>query len=329
MKAVVIERYGRPADVLRIAEVDEPVPKDNEVLVNVHAAGVNDWDWGLVRGRPLPFRMLIGLRKPKIKIPGVDVAGRVEAVGPGARKFRPGDAVYGDLSESGFGAFAERVCVSEDALTRMPNGMSFVDAAAIPHAAMLAIQGLVDVGRLRAGQKVLINGAGGGVGTLGAQIAKPLGVELTGVDSAAKLDMMRGVGFDRVIDYRRTDFTRTGEHYDLILDAKTTRPPTAYARALRPGGTYVTVGGEIGRLLQILVVAPWIRRTRRKHLRIVALKPNKDMDHVAELFEAGRLKPVIDGPYTLSDIADAITRFGEGHHLGKVVVEPRHERDRP
>jgi len=319
MKAFVFTKYG-PPDVLELREVRTPTPKDDELLIRVHAASVNDWDWGLVRGKPFFIRLMSGLPKPKITIPGVDVAGRVEAVGGSVKRFQPGDDVYGDMSECGFGGFAEYVCANENALTLKPASMTFIEAAAIPHAAMLAVQGLCDIGQIQPGQKVLINGAGGGVGVFGVQIAKLIGVDVTGVDSLGKLDMMRSMGFDQVIDYAQEDFTKNGQRYDLILDAKTNRSTFDYVRALSPNGTYVTVGGSMVRLLQALFLGPWISKFNKKNIRIVALKPNKDLDYINELFEAGKVKSVIDGPYKFSEVPEALRHFGEGKHKGKVVI---------
>ena len=323
MKAIVLTKYG-PPDVLELKEVEKPTLKDDEVLIKVHAASVNDWDWCLIRGKPFFIRLLCGLLKPKIKIPGVDIAGQVEAVGRNVKKFQPGDEVYGDMSECGFGGFAEYVCAHENALALKPVSMTFVEAAAIPHAAMLAIQGLRDKGQIQPGQKLLINGAGGGVGTFGVQIAKIIGVEMTGVDSSGKLDMMRSMGFDHVIDYTQEDFTKNEQCYDLILDTKTNRSVFDYARALCPHGIYVTVGGSMARLIQALLLGPWISRFSKKNIRIVGLKPNKDLDYMNELFEAGKVKPVIDGPYKLNEIPEAIRHFGEGNHKGKVVITMEH-----
>ena len=219
MKAIVLTEYGS-SDVLQLREVATPKPKDDEVQIKVHAASVNDWDWCLMRGTPFYVRLLCGLLKPKIKIPGVDVAGQVEAVGRDVKRFRPGDNVYGDLSECGFGGFAEYVCAKENSLALKPAGMTFVEAAAIPHAAMLAVQGLRDQGQIQPGQRLLINGAGGGVGTLGVQVAKSIGAEVAGVDNSGKLQMMRSIGFDHVLDYTKEDFTQTGQCYDLILDTE-------------------------------------------------------------------------------------------------------------
>lgn len=320
MKAIVLARYG-PPDVLQLHEVERPEPEDHEVLVKIRATAVNDWDWCFVRGRPYAFRLMgFGLLKPKGAILGAEVAGSVKAVGRGVRKFKPGDHVYGDLSEAGFGGFAEYVCVSEDALAFKSPGMSFEQAAALPHAAMLALQGLVDVGQLRRGERVLINGAGGGVGTIGVQIARQFDAEVTGVDSALKLDALRATGFDEVIDYRQQDFTRNGQRYDLILDTKTNRSPFSYLRSLNPGGRYVTVGGSLTRLFQTFRVAPIIASLTDKQVRIVALKPNDNLAYVNDLYESNGLDVVVDGPYSLSEVPQAIERFGMAMHVGKVVI---------
>jgi NADPH:quinone reductase-like Zn-dependent oxidoreductase len=318
MKAVVMERYGTP-EVLELRDVATPTPKADEVLVRVHAASVNDWDWGLLRGTPFVIRILNGLFTPKVQIIGGDIAGRVEAVGEDVKAFQLGDEVYGDLCMSGFGAFAEYACAPEACLAHKPPGMTFEQAAAIPQAGMLAAQGLIDVGRIRSGQKLLLNGAGGGVGTFALQIAKLYDVEVTVVDKAGKLDMLRAVGADHVIDYLKEDFTRQGK-YDLILDVKTNRSPLAYARALNPNGTYATVGGNTPRLLQALVLGPLISRLSNKHVRIVTLKPNKDLAYMNELFEAGKLVPVIDRSYKLADVPEAFRLFGTGDHKGKIIV---------
>ncbi len=320
MKAIVFEHYGTP-DVLKLKEVQKPTAKDDEVLIKVHAASINDWDWCMVRGKPFYVRLLCGLLNPKIMIPGVDVAGRVEAIGKNVKTIKPGDDVYGDLSECGFGAFAEYVCADETALARKPPSMTFVEAAAIPHAAMLAVQGLRDEGKIQPGQKLLFNGAGGGVGTLGVQIAKYEGVDdITGVDSADKSEMMISTGFDKTIDYRMEDFTKNGHRYDLILDAKTSRSVFEYLRALTPEGTYVTVGGRTARLLQTFLLGPIIRMVTKKKFRVVDLKPNKDLEYINNLYQAGKIKPVIDGLYTLNEVPLAIQRFGEGRHKGKMIV---------
>ena len=316
---MVMERYGTP-EVLELRDVAPPTPKANEVLLRVYAASVNDWDWELLRGMAFVVRMLNGLLTPKAQILGGDVAGLVEAAGEGVTAFQPGDAVYGDLIRNGLGAFAEYVCAPEACLAHKPPGMTFEQAAAIPQAGMLAVQGLIDVGGIRSGQKLLLNGAGGGVGTFALQIAKVYGVEVTAVDKATKLDMLHAMGANHVIDYLDEDFTEQGERYDLILDVKTNRSPFAYARALNPNGVYATVGGNTARLLQVLALGPLLSRVTNKHLRVVALKPNKDLTYINELFEAGKLQPVIDRTFTLADVPDAFRRFGSADHKGKIVV---------
>ena len=320
MKAIVLSKYGQP-DVLELKGVEKPVPKDDEVLVEIHAASVNDWDWCIVRGSPFYIRLLCGLFEPKVKIPGVDIAGRVQAVGKDVTRFKPGDTVFGDLSECGFGGFAEYVCSPEGALTLMPSEMPFVEAAAIPHAATLALQGLFDEGNLKPENSLLINGAGGGVGTIAIQIARFLGVKrVTGVDHADKLEMMQTVGCDDVVDYTKQDFTDSDQRYDLILDTKTNRSILKYLKALNPNGLYVTVGGTTTRLLQAFVLGPLLRLFTSKRVRIVALKTNKGMDQICELIESGRIKPIIDGPYPLTEGPKAIQRFGQGTHKGKVIL---------
>lgn len=321
MKAIAFTKYGTP-DVLELKEIDKPVAKEDEVLIKVYAVSINDWDWGLLQG-DLVNRLINGLLKPKIKILGSDIAGRIEAVGKNVKKFQPGDEVYGDLSGR-WGGFAEYVCACENELALKPAGMSFEEAAAIPQAAMLAIQGLLDKGQIQPGQKLLINGAGGGVGTFAVQIAKLYGVEVTGVDSSGKLDMLRSMGFDLVIDYTKEDFTKNGKCYDLILDVKTNRSIFNYTRVLRPNGIYVTVGGSMVRLFQALLLGPWISLISNKSVRIVGLKPNKDLAYMNELFEAGKVKPVIDGPYKLDEVPYAFRHFGEGAHKGKVVITVEH-----
>ena len=317
MRAIVYHKYGTP-DVLKLEEVDKPAPRDDEVLIKVYAVSINDWDWGLLHGDFIN-RLLNGLSKPKKKILGSDIAGRIETVGKNVSQFKPGDEVFGDLSGR-WGGFAEYVCARENSLALKPPSMSFTEAAAIPQAAMLAVQGLIDKGQIHEGQKLLINGAGGGVGTFGIQIAKLYGVEVTGVDNTGKLDMLRSMGFEHVIDYTKEDFTKNGKCYDLILDVKTNRSMFAYARALSRNGVYVTVGGSTARLLQALLLGPWIRMIYKKYIRIVALKTNKELAYLNKLFEAGKIKPVIDGPYKLEEVPEAFRHFGRGTHKGKVVI---------
>lgn len=317
MKAIVYEKYGTP-DVLQLKEAAKPVPGEDEVLVKVHAASINDWDLGLLYGDFIN-RMLNGLRKPRRNILGSDIAGKIETVGKKVKRFKAGDDVYGDLSGQ-WGGFAEYVCAPEKSLSLKPAAMSFEEAAAIPQAAMLAVQGLIDKGKIKQAQKVLINGAGGGVGTFAIQIAKLYGAEVTGVDKATKLEMLRSIGFDHVIDYTKEDFTKNGKAYDLILDAKTNRSAFDYTRSLNRNGVYVTVGGSIGHLLQVLILAPLIRMIQSKHLRIVALKPNKDLAFMNDLFEKGKVRTVIDGPYRLDQLGEAFRHFAKADHKGKIVI---------
>ena len=320
MKAIVYTKYG-PPDVLQLKEVEKPTPKDNEVLVKIHAASVNDWDWGLLRGKPFVNRLLFGLRKPKVKILGCDIAGRVEAVGRNVKQFQPGDEVFGDISGCGMGGFAEYVCARENVLAPKSASMTYEQAAAVPQAAVLALQGLRK-GQIQPGQKVLINGAGGGVGTFGVQIAKSFGAEVTGVDSTGKLDMVRSIGADQVIDYTKEDFTKSGRRYDLILDVVVYRSIFDYKRALSPKGIFVMIGGSIPRVFLIALTAPLI--TRSKKLVILAHKPNsKDLIFMNDLFEAGKVAPVIDRRYPLSEVAEALRYFGKGHVQGKVVITVR------
>ena len=319
MKAIVYTKYGT-ADVLELKEIDMPIPKDDEVLIKVHAVSINDWDWGLLQGTPFANRLLNGLRKPKkINILGSDIAGRIEAIGKKVEQFQPGDEVFGDLTGT-WGGFAEFVCARENALALKPAGMTFEEAAAIPQAGVLAVQGLRDKGHIHSGQKLLINGAGGGVGTFGVQIAKIYGIEVTGVDSSGKFDMMRSIGFDHVIDYTKEDFTKTGQCYDLILDNKMNRSIFGYMRSLNPNGIYVTIGGSTARLFQAILLSPLISIFSTKRIRFVLLKPNKDLAYMNELFDAGKVKPVIDGPYKLSEVPEAVRYFGEGNHKGKVII---------
>jgi NADPH:quinone reductase-like Zn-dependent oxidoreductase len=282
-------------------------------------------DWAdlsqITRGQWL-VRLKFGLSKPK-KIVGSDIAGRVEGVGGNVKRFKPGDAVFGDLSRygGGFGGFAEYVCAHENQLVSKPEQMTFEQAAAIPQAGVLAVQALAARGPLRPGQKILINGAGGGCGTMGIQLAKLSDVEVTGVDCAEKLELMRSLGFDLVIDYQKEDFTRNGKLYDLIVDTKTSRPASAIDRVLAPGGTYATVGGT-AHLFGFIVFKRWIRWRYKKNMLVVLLKPNSGLAKLCELFEAGNFKPLIDRLYkfTDADMLAAFRRFGGGEHTGKIVV---------
>ncbi len=320
MKAQVYTKFGPPQSVLQLQEIPQPKPQDHQVLVKVHTTAINDYDWSMVRGKPYLYRLMYGLVKPKIPVPGMELAGTVEALGPEVTSFKIGDQVYGDTSAYGFGTFAEYLCIHENALVHKPANMSFEEASSISHASMLALQGLRDLGKIQEGQQILINGGGGGVGTLGVQIAKQYNAEVTGVDTGEKLNMMKEIGFDHVFDYRQLDFTRKGKQYDLILDCKTTRSPFAYLRSLKPQGRYITVGGALPRLLQMFLIKGFINRFSQKTLDILPLKPNKGLEYINQLYENDQIKCIIDGPYPLSEVPKAIQYFGEGKHAGKVVI---------
>lgn len=321
MKAIVQVEYGS-AEVLRLEDVDQPILQDNEVLVRVYAASVNAGDWHLMRGTPFFSRLLFGgLLKPKIKILGCDMAGRVEAIGKDVTQFQPGDEVFGDLSESGFGAFAEYICATETALALKPVTATFEEAATVPGAALAALQGLRDVGQIQPGQKVLINGASGGVGSFAVQIAKAFGAEVTAVCSTKKMDMVRAIGADHVIDYTQVDVTKNGQHYHLILDAAAYRSVLDYLPALTPEGTYVLVGGSTAQFFQVMFVSPWISRTSRQKVKSLASKPNQaDLVILRDLMVAGKIVPWIDRRYNLSEVPAAIRHLEQRQVLGKVAI---------
>ncbi len=321
MRAVVLERFGPPERAFELQRVPLPQPAPAEVRVRVRATSINDWDWTLARGKPWAYRPFLGWSRPKVRIPGAEVAGVVEAVGSVVDSLRVGDAVYGDLSECGFGGFAEFVCAPAAILTSKPASMSFLEAAAIPHAATLALQGLFDVGELGQGERLLINGAGGGVGTLAIQLAKRQGADVTGVDSERKLDQLRALGFDHVLAYEREDFTLRDERYDLILDTKTNRPPRTYRRVLSPAGRYVTVGGTTIRLLQVFAAGRWTARFGGRRMAVVSLQANRDLGRINALFEQGGLRLRLDGPYPLEAVPERTGYFGAGLHGGKVVID--------
>ena len=322
MKAIVYHQYGSP-DVLRLEDIQKPIPGDNEVLVKVHAVSINSWDWDMLTGKPFEYRFFGGLLKPKsTKIHGCDIAGRVKAVGKNIKHLHVGDDVFGDLSEGGWGAFAEYVCACENELILKPSSMTFKEAACLSHGGNLAVQGLIDFGRIKAGQKVLINGGGGSTGTLAVQIAKFFDVEVTGVDRTEKLELMRTLGADHVIDYTKDDFTKNGRLYDLVFDVKTTRSIFDYKRALCPNGTYVTVGGKTSRILQ-LVLFRSLSRAHKMHM--VGYVANKDLNYLVALFEAGKIKPVIDKCFPLEETAEAFRYFGQGRFKGKIVITLEHK----
>ena len=322
MKAIVWTEYG-PPDVLQLREIAKPTPKDNEALVRVHASSLNGADLETLRGDFI-VRMAAP-RSPMYKILGTDIAGRIEAVGGNVGQFQPGDEIWGDLSACGWGAFAEYVCVPENELRLKPANVTWEEAAAVPQAAVLALQYLRDKRPIQPGQKVLINGAGGGVGTFAVQIAKYFGAEVTGVDGTMKLDMLRSIGADHVIDYTKQDFTKGGQRYDLILDVVARRSIFAYRRALNPDGVCLFVGGSTATVFQALLLGPLISRTGSQKMGIVMWKPNEreDLALLAELFEAGKVVPVIDRRYPLSEVPEALRYLQDEPHLGKIVITMR------
>jgi NADPH:quinone reductase-like Zn-dependent oxidoreductase len=316
MKAIVSEKYGSP-DVLKFEEIQTPIPGDNEVLIKVQAAAANAGDWHLLRGEPFLVRLMFGLLKPKIKILGADVAGQVEAVGANVTQFQPGDEVFGDLSDSGFGAFAEYVVAPEDAVALKPTGLTFEEVAAVPSAATTALQGLRDQGQVQSGKKVLVNGASGGVGSFAVQIAKSFGAEVTGVCSTRNVDMVRSLGADHIIDYTQQDFTQNGHRYDLIIDAAAYRPISDNERVLSSEGIYVMVGGATARLFQVMLRS----MTGNKKVATFIKKTNqKDLIFLKELLEAGKVAPIIDRRYPLNEAPEAIRYLEKGHARGKVVI---------
>jgi len=322
MKSYNVKKYGAPDKVLRLIETEQPVPKNTEVLVKVHTTTINDYDWCITTGKPFAYRLIFGIFRPKKKfrVPGMEVAGIVDRVGNNATKFKAGDAVYGDISNFGIGSFAEFLCIDENALELKPKGMSFEEAASIPHAAMLALQGLRDVGQIKDGQKILINGGGGGVGSFGLQLAKLYNADVTGVDTGEKLKAMKAQGFDKVLDYKKEDFTKSDQQYDLILDCKTNRSLWRFLRVLKPKGKYVSIGGRSGKLLQMLYFGPILKLLSKKRVHMVMLKANKDLEYINELYEKNKIHCTIDGPYTFDKIPWAIQRFGDGLHTGKIVI---------
>ena len=321
MKAIVYREYG-PPDVLKLEEIPKPVPNDDEVLVKVLAASLNAYDWHLLRADPFLVRLMGGgLLKPKNTILGTDIAGRVEAIGGNVKQFQPGDAVFGDTSAAGNGCFAEFVSVPERFLAPKPVNLSFEEAAAVPMAAVTALQGLRDKGRIQPGHHVLINGSSGGVGSFAVQIARWFGADVTAVCSTGKMDLARSLGADHVIDYTKEDFTRNRQRYDLILAVNGYHPIAAYKRALAPKGVYVMAGGSTAQMIQSMLMGPWMSLIGGKTMGIIAAKPSqKDLMILKELLEAGKVVPVIDRQYPLIEVPEALRYLEEGHARGKVVI---------
>jgi NADPH:quinone reductase-like Zn-dependent oxidoreductase len=335
MKAIVQDNYGSPHDVLELKDIDKPVLKDDEVLVQVHAASVHPDVWHVVRGLPYVLRLMgAGLRKPKNPIPGTDVAGRVESVGRDVARFRPGDEVFGETIKgyqwTNGGAYAEYVSVPEDSLALKPANITFEQAAAVPTSGLIALQNLPNEGWLHPGKRVLVNGAGGGVGALTVQLAKAYGANVTGVDNTKKLEMVRSLGADQVIDYTKEDFTQSGERYDLIFDIPGNHPFSACRRVLALNGKYVLIGhdrfgqgagrwlGSIPRVLKLVALSPFMSQMPTPKFSM----PDKKNHLVVlkQLMETGKLTPVIDRTYSLGEVPEAIRYLAEGHAQGKVII---------
>jgi NADPH:quinone reductase-like Zn-dependent oxidoreductase len=318
MKAMVYEKYGSP-DVLHLAELEKPIPTDDQILIKIHTVSINGSDRESLIGKPLYARMS-GLLRPGNRILGSDIAGQVEFVGKNITEFKPGDAVFGELP--GYhGGFAEYACTHGRTLALKPASLTFEQAAAIPQGGVIALQGIRDQGKVQGGQKVLINGAGGSAGAFAIQLARLSGAEVTGVDNAGKLDFIRSLGADHVMDYAKEDFTRSGRQYDLILDPIAHRSVFACQRALRPNGTYFCVGGSLAVIFQILLLGSWIRRNNAKNISMLMVPQNrKDLIAITELCEAGKIAPAIDRVYSLDEVPEAMRYVIEGGAKGKVVI---------
>ena len=321
MKAIVYTKYGSPS-VLQLQEVEKPVPKENEVLVKIYAASLNSWDWDLLQGKPFLVRVIGGLFKPKHKILGADIAGKVEAVGNTVKEFKPGDEVFGDIAGSGFGGFAEYVAVREKLLAKKSPAITFEQSASLPQAGLLALQGLRYKGTIKQGDELLINGAGGGVGTIGLQYAKLLGAVVTCVDNPEKFQLLQSLGADYCIDYTKEDYTRNGKQYDRILDVIAHRSVADYKRALKPGGIFAMIGGSMGGLLfQFIFIWPILSKFTNKKLGLMGYRPTrKDLEYLNQLVEEHKLIPVIDKCYPLEDVPAAFQYFSTGNIKGKIII---------
>lgn len=320
MKAIVCEKYGSP-DVLKLKEVKKPVPAENQVLVKIHSASINFGNLVLLKGKPFLARFAFGLTKPKYSIPGGDIAGTVEAVGKDVKQFKTGDEVFGDLSGCGWGGFAEYAAVPESALALKPANISFEEAAATPMAAVTALQGLRDKGKIKPGHKILIYGASGGVGTFAVQIAKSFEAEVTGVCSTRNVEILRSIGADHIIDYTKEDFAQHEDCYDVVLGVNGSNSISVYKRVLKLDGNFVHVGGSESQLYQTLFLGPFISMTGSRKISSLLQRANQEDLHVIkDLLESGKVKPIIDKRFTLSEAAEAFTYFQEGHAQGKVVI---------
>jgi NADPH:quinone reductase-like Zn-dependent oxidoreductase len=322
MKAMVYTQFGPPTEVLALQEVEKPAPQAQEVLVEVHAAAVVYADWAFVRGQPAMVRLMgAGLSKPNHPILGAEIAGRVAAVGEGITQFQPGDEVYGDIAECGFGGYAEYVAVPESALAPKPANLTFKQAAAVPQSGVVALQGLRDKGQVQPGQQALIAGASGGIGTFAVQLAKVFGAEVTGVCSTRNMELVESLGADHVIDYTQEDFAQGGPRFDLIVATAGYRSVFDYARALKPGGTCVVTGGAMKQVFEPMYLGPWVALTSKKKMASLSAGPSQqDLIFMKDLLEAGKIMPVIDTCYPFNETAEALRHYGQGHSRGKVVI---------
>lgn len=318
MKAIVYDEYGTP-EKLYLTETDKPTPAEDEVLIKTHAVSINSWDWDLLTGRPYLYRLLFGVFKPKFRTPGCDVAGRVEAVGSKVTRFNAGDEVFGDISGCHWGGFAEYVCAHEKALTPKPPEWSFHKAAAVPQAAVLAWQSLTDYEPVKPGDKILINGAGGGVGTFAIQMAKAMGAEVTCVDRSEKLDFLKSLGANHVIDFKKENFAESEHRFNRIIEVIASRPVKDYKKALLPNGRLVVIGGAIPTLLRIFAAGK-LSEPEGKKLGILVHEPNKNMENLMSFMDSAKIEPVIDRTYSLQEVPLAFTHFGKGTFVGKIVV---------
>lgn len=320
MQAMTYRAYG-PPDVLQPTTVARPVPEAGEVLVQVHAASLNQADLYLLRGEPLPLRLSSGLRRPKRPTLGADIAGHVVAVGGGVTHVQPGDAVYGDLAACGFGGFAEYVCARAEALAPKPASLSFAQAAAVPMAAVTALQGLRATGPVKTGERVLVHGASGGVGTFAVQLARAMGAHVTAVCSARHVEQARTLGAEHIIDYTQEDFTRDGRRYDLILVVNGRRSLAEYRRALSPRGRLVVAGGDVGTIMQATLFGPAVSLARGVTVRGLVARPcREDLLFVGQLLDSGAIVPVIERCYPLGELPEAMRYLGSGHARGKIVI---------
>ena len=320
MKAIVVEKYGKPIEVLKLKNVDKPIPKADEVLIKIKCTAINDYDWVMSKGKPYALRLMFGFKKPKNPILGMEYSGVVEEIGDNITGFNIGDEVFGDCSESNFGTFSEYICLHKEAIIKKPKGISFEHACALPHASLLAYQGLFEKAKLNKRDKVLINGAGGGVGAIALNLAKTLDCHVTGVDTGDKLATLIQNGYDEVIDYKKVNFTENNIKYDIIFDCKTSFSPFSYPKVLNKNGRYVSVGGNYFKLIRLLLSSNFIKLLTDKQLLILGLKANQGISEIIKLYNNGEIKPIIDGPHQLEKTPELVQYFGDGLHTGKIII---------